>query len=190
MKRLVFFMIIVSVFGTGSTYAQSFKEQKEAKKQEKAEKKAVKKEEAKKNNERLLALVETKAFVLEANILYDKRGQSFQLNSTTNFVGFDGKNSTIQLAFNGLVGWNGIGGVTMDGEIVKMEVKENKKGLGFTINATVRQNRGGAVTMFFRVSSDGSARVDMSGSFGERLSFQGYIVSLEDTRIYKGTTLY
>ncbi|MCB0505242.1 MAG: DUF4251 domain-containing protein [Cyclobacteriaceae bacterium] len=190
MKRLTFFLtLILSVLFFASS-AQSFNEQREAKKKEKAEKKQAQQEEAQKNNERLLALVATKAFVLEANTLYDKRGQSYFLNSSINFVGFDGTNSTIQLAFNGLVGWNGIGGVTLDGTIAKMEVNENNKGLGFTINVTVRQKVRGAVTMIFRVSSDGSARVDMSGSYGDRLSFQGNIVSLDDTRVYKGTTLY
>ncbi|MCB0497926.1 MAG: DUF4251 domain-containing protein [Cyclobacteriaceae bacterium] len=190
MKRLSIFLVLVLSFVVVTSNAQSFQEQRDAKKKEKAEKRAVQQEEAKANNARLLELVKTKKFVLEANTLYSKSGSSYQLNSTTNFVGFDGENSTIQLAFDGLIGWNGIGGVTLDGTISKMEVKENKKGLGFTINATVRQNVGGAVTMIFRVSSDGSARVDMNGSFGDRLSFQGYIVSLENSRVYKGTSLF
>jgi hypothetical protein len=42
-------------------------------------------------------------------------------------------------------------------------------------------------TMIFRVSSDGSARVDMSGAFGDKITFQGTIYSLEETKVYKGT---
>lgn len=190
MKRIPILLVVVFSLVVVECNAQSFKEQREAKKKEKAEKKAVKQEEARANTVKLLELVKTQSFVLEANTLYGKSGVSYPLSPNINFVGFDGKNSTIQLAFNGLVGWNGIGGVTIDGTIVKMEVKENNKGLGFTINATVRQKVGGVVTMIFRVSSDGSALVNMSGSFGERLSFQGYIVSLSNTSVYKGTTLY
>lgn len=190
MKRFaLFFMLALSLVYI-ETNAQSFKEQREAKKKEKAEKKAAQLEEAKANTQKLKTLLESKKFVLEANMLYGKSGASYPLSSTTNFVGFDGENSTIQLAFDGLVGWNGIGGVTLDGSIAKMDIKENKNGVGLTINATVRQKAGGAVTMIFRVSADGNTRVDMSGSFGQRLSFQGYIVSLADTRVYKGTTLY
>ncbi|MCF6360589.1 MAG: DUF4251 domain-containing protein [Cyclobacteriaceae bacterium] len=135
-------------------------------------------------------MVATQAFVLEANTLYTRQGDSFVLNPTINFVGFDGKNSTIQLSFNQLVGWNGVGGVTLDGTIAKMEIVDNKKGLGFTINVTVRQNSGGSVTMIFRVSPNGNARVDMSGSYGERLTYQGNIVSLDETRVYKGSSIY
>lgn len=188
MKRFtILFLLIICSGVLINSNAQSAKEKK---KQEKATKKEAKLKEDSIRNLELKTIVLSKAFVLEANTLYARTGQSFILNSTTNFVGFDGKNSTIQLAFNQLVGWNGIGGVTLDGTIAKMEVVDNKKGLGFSINATVQQRVGGAVTMVFRVSADGTARVDMSGSFGERLSFQGRIVSLAETSVYKGTALY
>lgn len=190
MKRLSVFLVFIVSLLAFQSHAQTFKEQREAKKKEKAEKRVVEEKEAQANSEKLKALVESQKFVLEANTLYGKSGQSYILNPTINFVGFDGTNSTIQLAFDGLVGWNGVGGVTLDGTIAKMEMKPNKKGYGFTINATVRQKVGGVVTMLFSVMPDGSARVNMSGSFGDRISFQGYIVSLEDTRVYKGTTLY
>lgn len=189
MKR--FSLLLVIVFSIGfvmSSSAQSGKEEKkEERKIEKAAKKAAKYRLDSTNNVGLKKLVETQAFVLEANTLYTKTGQSFILNSTTDFVGFDGKNSTIQLAFDQLIAWNGVGGVTLDGSIAKMEIVDDKKGLGFAINVTVRQKVGGVVTMIFRVSTDGNARVEMSGNFGERLTYQGRIVSLTETRVYKGT---
>lgn len=188
MKR--FIVLLVIVLGSSliiESYAQTKKEEK---KKEKAAKKAAKIEADSISNANLKMMVASKAFVLEANTLYARSGQSFILNSTTSFVGFDGKNSTIQLAFDQLVGWNGVGGVTLDGTIAKFEIIDNKKGFGFTINVTVRQKVGGAVTMIFRVSSDGNARVDMSGTFGEKLTYQGRIVSLAETSVYKGTSLF
>ncbi len=163
---------------------------KEERKQEKAEKKAVKFTKDSISNQFYKTLVASQAFVLEANTLYDKSGKSFILNRSTNFVGFEGKNSTIQLAFDQLVGWNGVGGVTLDGTVSTMEVTDNKKGLGFTINVTVMQQVGGVVTMIFRVSADGNARVDMSGSFGERITYQGMIVSLAESTVYKGISRF
>ncbi len=188
MKTKIAF-ILISMFLLSGISAQA-QTAREKKKMEKAAKKAAQMKQDSINNQRLKELVATKAFVLEAHTLYGRSGASFQLNSTTNFVGFDGKNSTIQLAFDQLIGWNGLGGITLEGTIGSMEIKDNKNGLGFSINATVRQKGGSVVTMIFRVSSDGNARVDMSGSFGERLSFQGIIVSLDETRVYKGTSLY
>lgn len=159
----------------------------------KAAKKAKKEQEEKlaiENTQKLMQLVEQRTFVLEAHTLFDRGGMSYPLSSNINFVGFDGKNSTIQLGFNNIVGWNGVGGVTLDGKIDKVDVKEGKKGKGLTANITVRPKTGGLVTMIFRISSDGNSRVDMSGTFGERFSFQGRVVSLAETSVYKGTPLF
>ena len=188
MKKIIVFLgLVFCLVCIIDSNAQTSKEER---KEAKAEKKVAKLKKDSIANSQLKALVMTQAFVLEANTLYARTGQSYILNSTTNFVGFDGKNSTIQLAFDQLVGWNGVGGVTLDGSITKMEILDNKKGLGFSVNVTVRQKAGGIVTMIFRVSTDGNARVDMSGTFGEKLTYQGSIVSLAETNVYKGTTLY
>ena len=125
--------------------------------------------------------------MLEAHTLFDRSGSSYVLNSTINFVGFDGENSTTQFGFDQLIGWNGVGGITLDGTIVKMTSTRNNNGAGFTANASIRPKTGGMTTMIFRVSSDGSARVDMSGAFGDKITFQGTIYSLEETKVYKGT---
>jgi len=182
MKKFGFIFIVV-LCAASIVFAQESKEdRRDARKARKAEQQRI----ALENTERLEKIAATKMFVLEAHTLFGKSGMTYNLNSTTNFVGFDGKNSTIQLAFNNLVGWNGVGGVTLDGSITKMEIKTKEGKPGFTINANVLNKAGGLVTMVFRVSADGSARVDMSGSFGDRLSFQGYLVALSESRVYKG----
>ncbi len=179
-------IVIIMVLLGGSAIAQTKEEKKAAKKA----KKEAKIEQDKANTAMLISIVENKKFVLEANTLYDRTGQTYILSSNLNFVGFDGTNSTIQLAFDQLIGWNGVGGVTIDGRITKMEIKPNKDGIGFNVIASVQNKGGGLVTMLFKVNSGGTARVDMSGSFGERLSFQGILVALDKTRVYKGTAIF
>ena len=185
MSKISLVMIFL-LLGFGA-YAQNSKSDKKAEKQARKE---AKLQQAKENTAALIAVVESKQFVLQANTLFDRYGNSLPLNSNLNFVGFDGEYSTIQLSFTGLVGWNGVGGVTIDGRITKMEIKVKDDGIGFTINAAVQNKGGGLTTMFFRVSSDGNARVDMNGNFGERLSFQGFIVPLQESTVYKGTPRY
>ena len=163
--RLVLIMLL---FGA-SVFAQTKEEKKAAKK---AKKEAIL-DESKTNTAILISMVESKKFVLEANMLYDRYGESYVLTSTINFVGFDGKNSSIQLAFQQISGWNGVGGVTIDGKISKMEIIAKDDNIGFSINATVQNKGGGLVTMIFRVNSDGSSRVDMSGSFWRTTIFSG-----------------
>ena len=184
MKKISFALIIVLISVTA--FAQTKAERKEAKK---AKKEAKLKEDLSKA-EVFLTIVESQRFVLEANTLFDRSGQSYNLSSSINFVGFDGENSTIQLAFEQLVGWNGVGGVTIDGKISQMKVKQKDGSATFSVDARVMNKGGGMVTMIFRVSSNGSARVDMSGSFGERISFQGNIVPLSQTAVYKGTPTF
>ena len=183
--RAISIVIIMLLLG-GSAIAQTKEEKKAAKKAKKEAKLA----QDKANTAMLISIVENKKFVLEANTLFDRTGQTYILSSHLNFVGFDGVNSTIQLAFDQLIGWNGVGGVTIDGRITKMEIKTNKDGLGFNVNTSVQNKGGGLVTMVFRVSSSGNARVDMSGSFGERVSFQGNLIALDKTRVYKGTPIF
>ena len=75
------------------------------------------------------ALKENK-FVLEADRLMFKRGDVAYVNSNTNFVLVDGEKGTVQVAFNNtpFAGPNGIGGVTVDGKVSGVRVKESKKG--------------------------------------------------------------
>ena len=181
MKKLGIMLVLVLA---GSLVFAQTKEERKAAKQAKKE---VRMQEDKANTAKLKSLVETKKFVLEANTLYDKTNTAYVISSNLNFVGFDGEFSTIQFSFNGLVGWNGVGGVTLDGSISKMEIKENKNGVGFTVNAVVQNKGGGLVTMLFRVSPNGLTKVSMNGSFGERLSLQGYLVPLDKSSVYKAT---
>ncbi len=186
-KYSLLLIVLFSALILSQSFAQTAKEER---KKEKAEKKAAKFKKDSISNQYYKSIAASQAFVLEANTLYAKNGKSFILNRSTNFVGFDGKNSTIQLAFDQLVGWNGIGGVTLDGIVSTMEIEDNKKGLGFTINVTVMQQVGGIITMIFNVSADGNTRVDMSGSYGERITYQGKIVPLAESTVYKGISRY
>ena len=119
-------LVLIMIILGGSSFAQTKEDNKAAKKAKKEAKALQDKE----NTAALISLVESKKFVLEANTLFDRTGMSYILNSSLNFVGFDGVNSTIQLGFDQLIGWNGVGGVTIDGQITKMEIKTKKNGVG------------------------------------------------------------
>ena len=72
--------------------------------------------------------IEEKSFVLEADRVIFKRGQTAYVSSNTNFVALDGDKATVQIAFNIPVsGPNGIGGITVDGTVSGYEQKTDKK---------------------------------------------------------------
>ena len=66
-----------------------------------------------------------KDFTLEADKIEFKYGQTAFVNSNTNFVSVKGDKSVVQVAFNIPVpGPNGIGGITMDGNVSNYEIKK------------------------------------------------------------------
>jgi len=192
MKAILILMIIsFSVLTT--TYAQT--ENPDTKNLTKEEKKALKqakKEEDKRIREEALISFEKNAedreWVLEAYTVFGKQGQSFQMDPTINFVGVDGENTTVQLSFNGLVGWNGVGGITLDGKIGKYQVSNDGKSVSITMSAMGSSL--GVVDIFLTVSGDANGRATVSGNWGERITFQGKFVSLAESRVYKGTPRY
>ncbi len=168
----------------------AFAQGKVDKKADKKARKEAKMAEDRANAARLMALFESRRFVLQAERLYDKHNESFVLADNLNFIMYEEDKATIQLSFQELVGWNGLGGVTLDGEIEKMEITKNKKGVGFTANSVIKNDLGGVTNLIFSVNASGQARVTLYGSFGSRLVLEGRIVTLEDASIYKGSPRY
>ena len=191
--KAVLLLAIFSFCVLTSTYAQTENPDTKnlSKEEKKALKKAKKEEEKRKREEALISYekyAEAREWVLEANTVYGKRGESFQMNPTINFVGVDSENTTIQLSFDGLIGWNGIGGITLDGKIGKYQYSNDGKSVNIIMSA---MGSGlGNVDIILTVSGDGNGRATVSGNWGERITFQGKFVSLAESKVYKGTPRY
>lgn len=186
-------VIIISICISLPIYAQT--ENPDNKNLTKAEKKALrkaKKEEEKRKYEENLVKFEQyaqmRAWVIEAQTVYDKQGNSFQMQPSTNFVFVDNEETTVQLSFTGIIGWNGVGGVTLDGNVGKYEVTRDKNTV--SINMSARGASIGNANIVLTISGDGNGRATVTGNWGERIVFQGRYQSLADSRIYKGTTTY
>ena len=134
-------------------------------------------------------IFEQKSFVLEANTVYSKRGESFQMNSSINFVKLEKGVGVLQLGFNQLVGWNGVGGITLDGNVSNYEVDKGDgtkmPSVSFNMNGTT-----GGGTVRINVNSSGMATATVDGNFGDRITFSGPLKSLKESSVYQGTTLF
>lgn len=179
-------LILVFVLSGYSVQAQSDstkeeltpKERRALKKQEKLEEEEAAKKET-------LALVYSQRFIVKASQVYGDRGGTFNVSPTTNFIIVDSANSTVQLSFTGLVGWNGVGGVTLDGAIFDFKVDEGKEGKGFTITYRIEGSISrGRVVM--NVSPTGGVSATIYGDFGDQINFTGTIEPLEDSNHFKG----
>ena len=174
MKRVIFFFIAISALvACGPSKPLSPEEQAELN---------VKKA-------KYRDIFQSQSFALEANTVYNKKGQSMHVNSTINFVLLKEGTGTLQLGFDQLVGWNGVGGLTLDGNVRNYKVKKGDDNsmpqVSFDMNGTL-----GWATVRINVNSSGMARAVVDGNFGDRITFAGQMSSLEESSIYKGSTLF
>lgn len=127
------------------------------------------------------------SFVLEANFITFKSDRRF-VNSTLNFLLVDSSSSILQIGTGYGIGFNGVGGSTAKGTITSYKLSKNDKRKSCTLIMSV-STMAGPFTIIFDVSADGSASATVSLKSGQ-LIYDGTIVPLKDSDVYKGNTWY
>ena len=112
MKRVIIIVFAALLTLPAFTQELSKKEQKQLEKELRKEQKA---EDAAQQAVVVDAMVQYHKFVLEANTLRDKRGNSIQVSSNINFIASDSITGVVQVGSNTYIGSNGVGGVTVQG---------------------------------------------------------------------------
>lgn len=151
--------------------------------------KTDKKAELEKKFRQMEQILEKKTYVLEADYLSNQYGSRIPVTSTLNFIKVDSTESVIQIGSNSGVGYNGVGGVTAEGNITKYELKTNEKKKTFFIQMTVMTSIG-TYDVHMSVTPNGYANATLSGLRRGRLNYSGSIVPLQATRTFEGTTSY
>ncbi len=194
MKSLLFAItLLLSLTLYAQEESSSKKAEKAKRKAEKAEMKAAKK--AEREQERLAIvqksneLIESKYWVLEATRLQLKKGSVQNMNQNLNFVATNDDKGVIQLAFQGIQGWNGIGGITLEGKYSQYNITQpEKEGGGVSLQAIISgATFSGPVTMFLNVRSN-DVEVRLTGSFGERITFYGELKHPDESNVFKRTS--
>lgn len=180
----ILFLVLVLILSAQTTWAQS--DLQDQRKIEKAEKKRLKEEERQKSQELAMALAKEKAYVLEATTLTGRYRQ-YQVSPSTNFVKIEGDQIVVQTADNFRIGYNGLGGVTINGTIHDYEVTESKNGV--MVNIRFSDPVLGHSTLNMSIYGNGQARATVLGNWGGRATFHGQLISLEEARVYKGQSI-
>ena len=119
MKKIIFAGLAITL--TISAFSQeqelSRKEQRKIQKELKKEQQA---EMATKRAVEVGLMVEYGRFVLEANKLRDKRGNTVDVPAMLNFIATDSTTGVIQIGSYQYVGLNGVGGLTIEGPLVRL----------------------------------------------------------------------
>ena len=180
----ILLLSLALLFATQTAWAQTTK--KEQRKIERAEKKRLKEEARLRKQEMMLDLVKDQTYVLEANTLRGRYHQ-IQVNPSTNFVQVRGNQVIIQTANDFRVGYNGLGGITINGTIRDYRIFEEKNGLRVFIQFTDPVL--GLSSLSLNIQNSGLAEAMVQGNWGSRAIFQGQFLSPEDSRVFKGQSI-
>lgn len=134
-------------------------------------------------------MVRTATFVLEADMLYDRYGNSNMVQSAINFISADSTHGVLQIGSNTYLGMNGVGGVTIDGAVTSYDYSHNEKRGIYSVSYVLRSPVG-SYDIHMTVQPNGRADARVSGNFsGSSLRYAGRLVHPAESRVYKGTSL-
>ena len=80
------------------------------------------------NQQAAVDALKDRNWVLMASTLYGPRGSAIPVSDNTNFIQFKGNTVYVQLAFNGIAGPNGLGGITVQGTPSQITTNTDKHG--------------------------------------------------------------
>ena len=143
-----------------------------------------------------LAYVQSKAalknqdFVLEATSVTFKNGTTAFVNSSTNFISLKGNKAVVQISPSSFAsGPNGVGGVTVEGNVTDLQIRTDKKGrttlsmnvMGIGINAQVE---------VYMYPGTNRANATVYPNFNSNTVWlQGNIVPYENSNVFEGNSL-
>ncbi len=185
MKRIIFLITAIIAVVT-SLNAQDDGERKLTKK----ERKAIEARIDSMKHAKAEQAINDSAFVLEADLVTFKRGRTAHVTSNTNFVAIIGNEASIQVAFNvPWPGFNGLGGITLDGYISRLKKNKDKDGnlyLEMGVNG-----RGISAQVFITLwNGSNKATVNVMQNFHSgKITLDGVIVPAEESEVFKGTAL-
>lgn len=180
------FVFVLGAFSQEETQQLS---KQEIKKLQKEQKKAEKAAEEERMAEVTRFMVHQQQFVLEADYLSDKYGQRVPVTTTINFVLVDSVAGTVQFGSAQDIGYNGVGGVTVDGRITKYEYSViGKKEDSYSIRLILMSSIG-TYDITLMVNSQGYADASIRGNWSGQLNYHGKLVPLTLSRVYKGTPI-
>lgn len=132
-------------------------------------------------------LLEDQSFILEADYLgngYDRR----PVVNTLNFVMVDSSSTVVQTGNNFGVGYNGVGGLTVEGRVSKYTIHRDKKRKSFTVSWNM-SSAIGFYTISMQVSASGRATATLTGNTSGRLVYDGWLLPASESRTYQGSKI-
>lgn len=131
------------------------------------------------------SLLNSRQFVLEADFLQGKYGYMVSVPSALNFIKVDELTGVLQTGSDFSQGYNGVGGVTTEGNIGNYKISKDLKNLSYTATFNIVTNLG-IFDIILNVSSNNNATATIRGSTSGRLTWKGHLATIDNSRIFKG----
>lgn len=195
MKKLVYFLSLVLVFGflvSGQGYAQNFQlTKKEKRRLEHLRKEKERKMDRATSRIYYSQLLKNKYFVFTADYLIGPEGTAFVVSQDINFLSVNGNKVILQFGREGFVGWNGVGGITARGTLMGYRFNPGKHKNSMTVTTNVNLIGPGLPPhIYINVSDDGTAQLNIQPGGGGMITMYGQIVSPKKAGIFVGQSIF
>jgi hypothetical protein len=178
-SNIISLFLITGLFFTfQNTYSQNVKLDRQERKEVRQAQRAA-------NFYVLDSLLNARSFVLVADYLKNQYGDMVPVSSMINFIRIDGPTGVIQTGSNFSRGYNGVGGVTAEGSIGNWEVFRDAKRFSHRVRFSILSNIG-HYDVSMVVSSDNRASATVSGMWRGRLTWDGHLETVGNSRVFKG----
>lgn len=171
-------------------YAQDDLTRKEKRK---IRKELRKQEKAKLNKERkeaIYELAEDGSFVVELYNVSQNNRVMHQVLREINFIKFEGDRFILQTGNPAGIGYNGLGGITIEGDVLKYEVEKRKDNKPVSIRAEIMSPITGHSVINVDLHTDGSGYARFRDNWGNRLAMMGDLASVDSSGTYEGMVLW
>ncbi len=131
------------------------------------------------------SILQSQSFVLEADYLENQYGYKRPVVSTLNFIKVDSSNVVLQTGSNRMLGSNGVGGATAEGNVKDLNIVKDLKNHTHWLRFSIVTNIG-VYDVSMTVYANGLAKATITGLTPGKLIYDGRIETLYNSRVYRG----
>jgi hypothetical protein len=189
MRKFIFLLIFIFSAVTLSAQYETGEQvmtKKEQREMAREYKNAQRLAEAERALNRTDSMINQHRFVLEADYISGRNGSRYSVSSNLNFIMVDSSEAILQIGSSSGLGYNGVGGITVQGSVTKYEISKRvgKKGISYTISLFIMSSLG-MYDIMISVAGSGNADAAVRGNTSGVLNYSGRLVPLNESRVYK-----
>jgi hypothetical protein len=196
MKKLAYlfsFLLVIGVLSSQATYAQNAHTitKKEKRRIERLRKEKEKKMQRAASRTYLMELLKHKYFVFQADYVISPGGTAYVVSPDINFLAVEGNKMVVQFGLNGVIGLNGVGGITARGTTMNYKFEPGIKKNNMTVVTDMSLDGPGLPPhLIMNVSDDGTGQLNIQLNNGRMITLYGQVVSPKKATIFVGQSLF